>query len=191
VDLPSDQLALLIILGAALVLLLILILFGNMVVIINGQQVGIVERRYFGRPLPAGRVVAMGPEVGFQARALRPGLKLLIPFLYVVRKVDMIVVGEEEVGLVESIDGQAIEPGRIFARHVSGHDNFQDGEAFLQGGGQKLPRTTALPCPRARWSRCTFPTTTTSRTHRPSSTMAASAARSSTCSSPARTTSTR
>ncbi|MGE0057977.1 MAG: SPFH domain-containing protein [Dehalococcoidia bacterium] len=141
----TDQTAILVAAGAIIALLLILILFGNMVVIINGQQVGVVERRYFGRPLPAGRVVAMGPEVGFQARALRPGLKFLIPFLYVVRKVDMISVGEEEVGLIESIDGQAIEPGRIFARHISGHDNFQDGEAFLSGGGQKGPQVDFLP----------------------------------------------
>ncbi len=131
--------------GVVLVFFLFLVLFGNMIVIINGQQVGIVERRYFGRPLPAGRVVAIGPEVGFQARSLRPGLKFLIPFLYVVRKVDMIVVGEEEVGLIESIDGAALEPGRIFARHVSGHDNFQDGEAFLNGGGQKGPQIDFLP----------------------------------------------
>ena len=115
-----EAIGVLIIAGFILVFFLILVLFGNMVVIVNGQQVGIVERRYFGRPLPAGRVVAVGGEVGFQARSLRPGLKLLVPFLYTVRKVDMITVGEEEVGLIESIDGQALEPGRIFARHISG-----------------------------------------------------------------------
>ena len=71
-DLEGSQLVYLIVAGFAILLFLVLILFGNMVVIINGQQVGVVERRYFGRPLPVGRVVAVGPEVGFQARALRP-----------------------------------------------------------------------------------------------------------------------
>src|SRR5687767_15078879 len=114
--------------GVVLLVLLILIFAGQMLVLVGGEQVGTIERRYFGRPLPAGRVVALRGQIGYQARALQPGLTILFPFLYIVRKVDMIVIKEDEIGLVESIDGQSLEPGRIFARHVSGHDSFQDGE---------------------------------------------------------------
>ena len=117
---------------AVLVLLLLIFVFGGgMLVNVGGMQVGIVERRYFGRSLPEGRVVAMKNEIGVQARVLPPGLHLMWPFLYVVRKTDMLTVAEDEVGLVESIDGKPLDPGRIFARHVNGHDSFQDGEAFL------------------------------------------------------------
>src|SRR3989475_3822385 len=57
----------------------------------------------------------------------------------------MLVVAEDEVGLIESIDGLPLEPGRIFARHVEGHYTFQDCEAFLRNGGQKGPQIDILP----------------------------------------------
>src|SRR5690348_3000827 len=96
---------LLIVLAVALVLLLILVGISGMLVNIGGGQLGIIERKYFGDPLPEGRVVATGAQVGAQARALRPGLNLLPPFLYRVSKVDMIVIEEDQVGIVEAIDG--------------------------------------------------------------------------------------
>ena len=134
-----------VILVVAALLLLVLVFPGRMLVNVGGQQVGIIERRYIGRPLPEGRVVAMSQEVGVQARVLQPGLHVLVPFLYTVRKDDMLIVTEDEVGLVESIDGKPLEPGRIFARRVGGHDTFQDGEAFLRNGGQKGPQVDILP----------------------------------------------
>jgi uncharacterized membrane protein YqiK len=87
----------------------------------------------------------MRDEVGVQARVLQPGLHFLVPFVYKVLKDDMRIVAEDEVGLVESIDGQPLEPGRIFATRVGGHDTFQDGEAFLRNGGQKGPQVDILP----------------------------------------------
>ncbi len=128
-----------------LFLLLLVIFGGGMIVVVGGQQVGIIERKYFGQPLPEARVVAMRAEVGLQARVLQPGLHVLVPFIYTVMKDDMLVIGEDEVGLIESIDGRPLEPGRIFARHVEGHDTYQDGEAFLTNGGQKGPQIDILP----------------------------------------------
>ncbi|HEY8172221.1 MAG TPA: hypothetical protein VIH21_03970, partial [Dehalococcoidia bacterium] len=125
---------------AVLLVLVVLITVGGMLVNVGGQQVGIIERKLFGHALPAGRVVAMRGEIGLQARVLQPGLTFLPPFLYTVRKDDMLVVAEDEVGVLESIDGAPLEPGRIFARWVGGHDSFQDGEAFLRNGGQKGPQ---------------------------------------------------
>jgi regulator of protease activity HflC (stomatin/prohibitin superfamily) len=134
-----------IIVAALLLFLLLLLATGGVLANIGGQQVGVVERKYFGRPLPEGRVVALPGEVGIQAKVLQPGLHLLFPFLYRVIKADMLVIGEEEVGLVEAIDGLPLEPGRIFARHAEGHDTFQDGEKFLRNGGQKGPQIDILP----------------------------------------------
>jgi len=126
-------------------LILLLIVAGGMLIVVGGTQVGLIERRYIGRTMREGRVVAMKDEIGIQARILAPGLHILFPFIYVVRKTDMLVVNEDEVGLVESIDGKPLEPGAIFARHVSGHNSFQDGEAFLTNGGQKGPQVDILP----------------------------------------------
>ena len=131
---------------AVLVLMaLLLVAFGRMLVNVGGRQVGLIERRLTGQPLPRGRVVALSGEIGVQAKALGPGLKLLFPFRYRVSKIDLIEIGEDEVGLIEAIDGSPLAPGRIFAEHVDGHDSFQDGEAFLRNGGQKGPQVDILP----------------------------------------------
>jgi len=135
----------LVVAAAVILVLLFLIVAGGVLIVVGGQQVGVVERRYFGRTLPEGRVVAMRDEVGVQARVLPPGLHIMFPFVYVVRKTDMLMISEDEVGVLESIDGLPLEPGRIFARHVEGHDTFQDGEAFLRNGGQKGPQIDILP----------------------------------------------
>ena len=134
----------LIVLGFVLFLLFLFLFPGGMLVVVGGQEVGIIERKYLGRPLPEARVVAMRSEVGIQARVLQPGLHVLAPIIYTVAKQPMIEISEAEVGLVESIDGRPLEPGQIFARRVAGHDTFQDGEKFLQNGGQKGPQVDIL-----------------------------------------------
>ena len=144
-DLSLDFGWLSIALAVGIPLLLIVIILGRPLVNIGGEQVGLVERRYFGRGLPEGRVIAMPGQVGIQARVLRPGLHLMIPFLYRVQKRPMIVIADDEVGIVESIDGNPLAPGRIFARRIGLHDTFQDGEAFLRAGGQKDPQVDVLP----------------------------------------------
>lgn len=135
----------LIIVGVALAILLLLIFPGRLLVNIGGAQVGILERRYFGRGLPEGRVIALPGEVGIQAKVLPPGLHVLIPFLFKVQKTPMVAIGEDEVGIVESIDGRPLDPGRIFARRVLTHDSYQDGMRFLVNGGQKGTQVDVLP----------------------------------------------
>lgn len=117
----------------------------NSIVIVGGTQLAVLERRWLGTNLPEGRVVAMANEVGIQARILGPGLHLLIPFLYRTEKAPMMVVAENEVGLVESIDGAPVPPGRIFGKALTNHNLFQDGEAFLSAGGEKGPQVQILP----------------------------------------------
>jgi regulator of protease activity HflC (stomatin/prohibitin superfamily) len=117
----------------------------NSIVIVNGVQIAVLERRWLGRSIPEGRVVAMSNEVGIQARSLGPGLHVLIPFLYRVTKSPLMVIGESEVGLVDSIDGAPIEMGHIFAKAFKEHNLFQDGEAFLSNHGEKGPQIQILP----------------------------------------------
>jgi uncharacterized membrane protein YqiK len=125
--------------------LLVLITLLRSVIIVGGREIAILERRWFGKNMPQGRVIAMPGEIGIQARTKGPGLHLVIPFIYKARKVSFIVIGENEVGLVESIDGNSIPAGKIFAKVVSNHDSFQDGEAFLRNGGEKGPQIEMLP----------------------------------------------
>jgi uncharacterized membrane protein YqiK len=117
----------------------------NSIIIVGGRDIAILERRWFGTNMPRGRVVAMSNEIGVQARTLGPGLHLVIPFLYKSRKIPFTVIGEQEVGLVESIDGASIPAGKIFAKVAPNHDSFQDAEAFLKNGGEKGPQIEILP----------------------------------------------
>ena len=130
--------------GIVLVLFVWTFLWSS-VVIVGGTQIAVLERRYFGAKMPQGRVIAQANEVGIQARTLGPGLHFLIPFLYSARKSAFVVVGENQVGLIESIDGDPVPPGQIFAKRVEGHNAFQDGEAFLRNGGEKGPQIQILP----------------------------------------------
>ena len=125
--------------------ILVIFILINSIVIVGGMQIAVLERRWLGRSIPEGRVVAMANEVGIQARCLGPGLHLLIPFLYNVTKSQLMVIGESEVGLVDSIDGEPIATGHIFARAFKEHNLFQDGEAFLTSHGEKGPQIQILP----------------------------------------------
>ena len=130
---------------SALIVVAALVLIFNTVVIVGGRSIAILERRWFGAKMPQGRVIAMKSQIGIQARTLGPGLHLLIPFIYKARKVGFTIIGENEVGIIESIDGNAVPPGKIFAKVVPDHDSFQDGEAFLKNSGEKGPQIQILP----------------------------------------------
>lgn len=136
------------ILGALYIYVLIfagLIVVWQSVVIVRGTEIAVVERRLFGLKMNPGRVIALAHEVGIQARTLGPGLHLLIPFIYKARKYPFTVIAENEIGIIESIDGDPIPPGKIFAQVVSGHNAFQDGETFLKNNGEKGPQIEILP----------------------------------------------
>lgn len=122
-----------------------LILAYNSMVIVGGNEIALIERKWFGKKMPQGRVVALGNEVGIQARTLGPGLHFLIPFIYKATKSVFTEIKENEIGLIESVDGSAIPSGRIFAQVVAGHNSFQDGEAFIRNNGQKGPQIEILP----------------------------------------------
>src|SRR5471032_1647624 len=111
--------------GPAMMLLgffVILFLLYNSMVVVGGTQIAVLERRWLGAAMPEGRVVAMANQVGIQARILGPGLHLLTPFLYSVEKQPMVPIGEDEVGIIEAIDGAPVPPGRIFAKVTEGHN---------------------------------------------------------------------
>jgi uncharacterized membrane protein YqiK len=98
--------------------------------------------------MPPGRVVATEGEVGIQADVLKPGLHFVKwPFESVVRKVPLIEVGADEMGVIEAVDGEPMPPGRNFApdRAENAHNNFQDPIAFIKRGGVKGIQLRTLP----------------------------------------------
>ena len=133
---------------AFVLLLVVLIILRRILVNVGAREIAIKERRYLGAKMPPGRVVATEGEVGIQADVLKPGLHLIkFPFEKVVRKVPLIEIGADELGIVEAIDGEPMPPGRIFApdRAQNAHNNFQDPIAFIKQGGVKGIQLRTLP----------------------------------------------
>jgi uncharacterized membrane protein YqiK len=133
---------------AFIALIVLIVILRKILVNIGAREIAIKERRYFGAKMPPGRVVATEGEVGIQADVLKPGLHLIkYPFERVVRKVPLIEIGSDELGVIEAIDGEPMPPGRIFApdRAQNAHNNFQDPIAFIKRGGVKGIQLRTLP----------------------------------------------
>ena len=105
IDLVS-YVPILVLLGIALIV--VLVILGKILVNVGAREIAIKERRYVGHKMPPGRVVATEGEVGIQADVLKPGLHLVKwPFEKVVRKVPLIEIGPDELGIVEAIGSGA------------------------------------------------------------------------------------
>ncbi len=130
----------LIIFAIALVGLVLLVMLGSSllgIVIISERQVGVVVRKFGWKSLPAGRLIALNGEAGYQADTLAPGLHLFYwPWQYTVHKVPVTVVPQGEIALIVAADGRPMPSHRILGRAVD-CDNFQDARKFLAHGGEK------------------------------------------------------
>jgi hypothetical protein len=107
-------------------------------------KIGIVYRRY-GQLHPQERFhVRVHGSPGPQATVLRPNRVWLAPWLYSVRFVDQVYVPNGTIGLVEARVGAIRERGQLLCRYVE-CDYFQDGDAFLTGGGEMGRQPALLP----------------------------------------------
>ncbi len=134
--------------GAFVLLIIFLIIVRRIFVNVGAREIAIKERRYLGAKMPPGRVVATEGEVGIQADVLKPGLHFIkYPFEKIVRKVPLIEIGADELGIIEAVDGEPMPSGRIFApdRAQNAHNNFQDPIAFIKRGGVKGIQLRTLP----------------------------------------------
>src|SRR2546430_3346862 len=134
---------------AIVALIVLIVVLRRIFVNVGPREIAIKERRYLGRRMPPGRVVATEGEVGIQADVLKPGLHFLNPFTERLfgRPVSLIEIGADEMGIVEAVDGEPNLPGRIFApdRAQNAHNNFQDPIAFIKQGGVKGIQLRTLP----------------------------------------------
>src|SRR3954464_2054660 len=97
-----------IVLGVIAFIILLTIL-RRIFVNVGAREIAIKERRYFGRKMPPGRVVATEGEVGIQADVLKPGLHFINPITEkIVRKVPLIEIGSDELGIIEAVDGEPL-----------------------------------------------------------------------------------
>jgi hypothetical protein len=128
-----------------LVVLLVagVMLVGNLRRVPTGK-VGIVHRR-FGRNDLHEFSIRTGSAAGPQAATLRPDhFYLLPPLLYHVTYVDRTEVKPGTIGVVRALVGAQAPLDQTLCRHVE-CDSFQDGVAFLLGGGQMGRQPAVLP----------------------------------------------
>ena len=127
--------------------------------VIGTNEIGLVVSSD-GDPVPSGKIFAKpiecnlfqdgelfltnGGEKGPQIPIIPPGLYRINPLLFNVKTVPVTVIAENQIGIVESIDGQPISDGRLLAKYIDGQKNFEDGKTFLDNGGEKGPQTTIL-----------------------------------------------
>jgi len=119
-----------------------------------------------GEPIPPGRILGrlvecdqfqdaeaflrQGGEKGRQLGVLTAGVYRINPALFTVitsqtaerhamppAALRLLRVEPDRVGIVTTLDGLPIPEGEIAGPVVAGHDNFQDAQAFLTGGGSR------------------------------------------------------
>ena len=146
---------------------LIFRLFG--IIIIPEDKIGLVTKKFvlFGanKELPAGRIIAINGEAGFQAQPLAPGIyfwKWI--WQYEITQQSFTVITEGKIGLVVAKDGKQLETGFILARKVD-CDSFQDSEAFLRNGGRKGRQSAIITAGSYRINTFLFEISTYDMTH--------------------------
>jgi uncharacterized membrane protein YqiK len=104
---------------------------------IKEMEVGIVKKKFGMKRLRPNQLVAINGEAGLQADTLAPGWHFgYFPWQYQVTKGSVVVIPQEQIGLVIAKDGRSIPTERILGTEVDS-ENFQDAREFLVNGGEK------------------------------------------------------
>ena len=136
-----DLITILIIAIVALLVIGIFVVPG--IILVRAGEVGIVTKKMFGKKLPQGKIVSTQGEIGLQADILMPGLYYYFPIIWKVEKESVTKINGGEIGVVVSIDGVPIPPGRLLGDEVD-CNQFQDAGQFLKNGGCKGPQIAIL-----------------------------------------------
>lgn len=81
-----------------------------------------------------------GPQIDF----LRPGTYNINTEMFQVEIHEAVRINEGQIGIVEARDGLPMDTSDVVVPSPSGHNNFQDGQAFLDNGGKRGPQESIL-----------------------------------------------
>ncbi|MEI2750885.1 MAG: SPFH domain-containing protein [Ferruginibacter sp.] len=76
-------------------------------------------------------------QKGRQTALLTAGSYRINSFAFSVTIADMVIIRENMVGIVTTLDGKPIRAGQIAGEMIEGHNNFQDIDAFLANNGNR------------------------------------------------------
>ncbi|HMZ81601.1 MAG TPA: SPFH domain-containing protein, partial [Acidobacteriota bacterium] len=85
-----------------------------------------------------------GGQKGPQVDILTPGQYRINTQLFRIQLADAVRVKTGEIGLVSALDGSPLREEQILGDTVTGHNDFQDGQAFLNHAGQRGPQLDIL-----------------------------------------------
>jgi regulator of protease activity HflC (stomatin/prohibitin superfamily) len=113
-------------------------------VVVPADMTGLVIK-HFGKPLPAGHIVARTGEQGPQSEMLGPGWHFFyIPLLYEVKLVPVALIEHGKLGFVTARDGAPLPDGETFAAAWASASDMLNPTVFLEKGGQRGPQITVL-----------------------------------------------
>ena len=78
-----------------------------------------------------------GGQRGRQSAYLTTGVYRINTHLFDVSVCDQVVVPDNKVGVITTQDGNTLDAGQIAGKSVSGHENYQNFDSFIENGGQK------------------------------------------------------
>ena len=130
------------IIGGVLALLVIIFVVSG-IRYIPASKVGLVTRTILGDKMPEGHIMATRGQMGVQAETLMPGLYWKMPIVFGVSKVSVTIIPEDSIGVIEAIDGEPLQHGRLLGDPVD-CNSFQDALGFLTKHGKKGPQIEIL-----------------------------------------------
>lgn len=115
-------------------------------------QIGLVSAKD-GMQLPTGAILARsvdcddfqdakafllnGGQKGKQVNYLNNGVYRINTHLFNIDFADITKIEDGQLGIITALDGIPLTQGDIAGRHIDGHNNFQNFEAFISNGGQR------------------------------------------------------
>jgi len=106
-----------------------------------------------GAEIPTGRILARkvdsdnfqdaqkfldnGGQRGRQTAFMTAGSYRINTFLFDITIADQLIIHENMVGVVTTLDGEPITQGQIAGKQIEGHNNFQDLDTFMKNGGNR------------------------------------------------------
>lgn len=78
-----------------------------------------------------------GGQKGRQTAYITAGTYRINTYAFTITIADMVIIHENMVGIVTTLDGHPIDGGQIAGKHIEGHNNFQDFDTFLKNDGNR------------------------------------------------------